>query len=566
MIELVERCGAMAGDTSGAGGRSPSGSEGEEAFFVFDLGDLCVRHVNAAAERLTGVGVEAWPGKRLSDVLACERGAELREAASLWLANGVVLPPLRGSIRRPAGPPSPVVVRLFPVPNGEGVRGLAIARPPGVGHGPEALAAGGETGQAGGDGDAPGPDAPRSWEVGPMVLLDRPEALAVVDCQTGGVHDCNAALEALTGRGRLELLGRPISLLFADEGAGPAFARGDGCGPGDVPPEGECALRRKSGEVFLAEQRGSVLRGPCGTPRYRLCLFREVVLADQFGGAGRPLPPHELLAALRGADLAPVVVLDPGGAITYASPAAARLLGRDASELIGLRYGSVAELPGAPGGEPLAPALGDGEAGAGVRHAVPLPGGGRRVLGVTSAPLTCPAEGGGCGGPAGEYRGLVLYLTDLTGEEEARRELARLRHRLDEAELLAGLGLQAGSIAHDFKNLLTGILGNANLARFQVAPGSPLEAHLAQIETIAERAADMCKQLLAYSGRDRFRPGPIDLGALARDAAELVRFSLGPRVRLELDLADILPPIQGDPTQLRQVILNLVLNASEAIG
>ncbi|HYR59022.1 MAG TPA: response regulator, partial [Chthoniobacteraceae bacterium] len=123
-----------------------------------------------------------------------------------------------------------------------------------------------------------------------------------------------------------------------------------------------------------------------------------------------------------------------------------------------------------------------------------------------------------------------------------------------------------GGIAHDFNNLLTGVLGNASLARMDLPADSPVQTYLAQIEVSATRAADLCKQMLAYSGKGRFVVKNIDLNALIEDTTRLLEVSISKRAVLKFQLAAGLPAVLGDATQLRQVIMNLVINASEAIG
>jgi PAS domain S-box-containing protein len=165
---------------------------------------------------------------------------------------------------------------------------------------------------------------------------------------------------------------------------------------------------------------------------------------------------------------------------------------------------------------------------------------------------------------SGEQRGYVGTLEDITVQVEAEAERERLRAQLDQAQKLESLGVLAGGIAHDMNNLLVPILGNASLARADAA-GTELEPALADIETAANRAAELTRQLLAYAGKGRFAVNALDLSAIARDVAESVRSSLSANATLEVDLAEQLPAIQGDGPQLKQVLLNLLTNAAEAL-
>lgn len=161
---------------------------------------------------------------------------------------------------------------------------------------------------------------------------------------------------------------------------------------------------------------------------------------------------------------------------------------------------------------------------------------------------------------------VLIVCEDITEQkraEEARRELeSRVRH----AQKLESLGLMAGGIAHDFNNLLVGILGNAALALSKLAPGSSARRDIQSVEKAAERAADLCKQLLAYSGRGRFEVQAVDLSALVADMQDLLEVAVSKRSILRYELAGSLPVVEADPGQLRQVVLNLVTNAAEAIG
>jgi PAS domain S-box-containing protein len=156
---------------------------------------------------------------------------------------------------------------------------------------------------------------------------------------------------------------------------------------------------------------------------------------------------------------------------------------------------------------------------------------------------------------------LVRDISDRRREQFAR---AAVDHKLQETQKLESLGVLAGGIAHDFNNLLTGILGNANLARLELAPGSPGVPYLEQIERICQRAAELCKQMLAYAGKGRFLVETLDLRQLVAEMTHLLQVSIAKTALLNLNLASNLPAILVDATQMRQVVMNLVINASEA--
>lgn len=161
------------------------------------------------------------------------------------------------------------------------------------------------------------------------------------------------------------------------------------------------------------------------------------------------------------------------------------------------------------------------------------------------------------------FEGLVIDITAQKNAENARLELER---KLLEGQKLESLGLLAGGIAHDFNNLLSSILGSASLARVMLPPATPIDPQLRAIETASLRAADLCRQMLAYAGKGRFVIEPTDLSRLSEELLPLLRISVGQHAKLNLVLARNLPPVMVDATQVRQIVMNLVLNAADAIG
>ena len=167
---------------------------------------------------------------------------------------------------------------------------------------------------------------------------------------------------------------------------------------------------------------------------------------------------------------------------------------------------------------------------------------------------------------SGRPAGLLGLARDITERRRAEEDRIALERRLQETQKLESLGVLAGGIAHDFNNLLTGILGNASLAKLDLPPTSPLSTSICNIETAALRAADLCHQMLAYAGKARFAVAPVDLGRLVEESTRLLQLSLSKKATLDLDLAAGLPKVLADATQLRQVVMNLVINAAEALG
>lgn len=161
--------------------------------------------------------------------------------------------------------------------------------------------------------------------------------------------------------------------------------------------------------------------------------------------------------------------------------------------------------------------------------------------------------------------GYVGSITDATELKKAEAEHLRLEDRLQQARRLESLGV-LGRGAHDFNNLLVGVLGNAALALGELAPGSAARCSIEQVELAARRAAELTRQMLAYSGKDRPVVAPVDLAELVRELAGLYGAAIGAGIELRLDLPEGLPAVEGDATQLRQVIMNLIVNAGEPMA
>jgi|GEM_PF-1029898 len=166
----------------------------------------------------------------------------------------------------------------------------------------------------------------------------------------------------------------------------------------------------------------------------------------------------------------------------------------------------------------------------------------------------------------GEHATMVGTISDLTELKLAEEKRHKSEQQMLHVQKLESLGVLAGGIAHDFNNILLAIMGNASLALHRLDPGSPAEPHLQQIAKAADKAADLARQMLAYSGKGRFVTRALDLNHLIREMGSMLEVSIAKKVELKLYLAPQLPAVVADPTQIRQIVMNLAINASEAIG
>jgi PAS domain S-box-containing protein len=168
--------------------------------------------------------------------------------------------------------------------------------------------------------------------------------------------------------------------------------------------------------------------------------------------------------------------------------------------------------------------------------------------------------------PVNDVPLLLLAVNDITERKRAEEQRLQLERQIQRTQKLESLGVLAGGIAHDFNNLLTIILGNASLALEELPPASPARDSLEAIEKTSLRAAELCRQMLAYSGKGRFIIENIQLGDLIGDMLSLLKTSVSKKAVLNLHLNESLPVLRGDPSQIRQIVMNLVINASEALG
>ena len=163
-------------------------------------------------------------------------------------------------------------------------------------------------------------------------------------------------------------------------------------------------------------------------------------------------------------------------------------------------------------------------------------------------------------------RGVEAILVDVTEQrgEEARRHA--LETRLRAAERVESLALMAGGVAHDFSNLLTAIIANAEMLRLLVRDDGAQTATVEDVLAAANTAAELVEQLLIYAGGGAVHMEPVDLGELAGETLRLLRRRVPDDVELRLLAEPGVPAVRGDRSQLRQIVLNLVLNAAEAIA
>jgi PAS domain S-box-containing protein len=166
----------------------------------------------------------------------------------------------------------------------------------------------------------------------------------------------------------------------------------------------------------------------------------------------------------------------------------------------------------------------------------------------------------------GRREGIVVVGRDITGRKRAEEERQQLEQQLQQSQKLESLGVLAGGIAHDFNNILTVILGHCYLAKEDSGLKQTYGTYFQPIESAANRAADLCRQMLTYAGKSPLVQARVNLWLLVDDVVKMLQSAIKKNIAIELDLNQRIPEIIGDTGQIQQIVMNLIINAAEAIG
>ncbi len=162
--------------------------------------------------------------------------------------------------------------------------------------------------------------------------------------------------------------------------------------------------------------------------------------------------------------------------------------------------------------------------------------------------------------------GSIWSMLDIDDRKRAEEERQQLESQFHQAQKLEGLGVLAGGIAHYFNNILTVILGHCYMAREGFIPEQDYKATFSKIEAAGSRAADLCRQMLTYAGKSPVAQTRVNLWLLVDEVVRMLQAAIKKNVTIQLDLKRVVPEILGDTGQIQQIVMNLIINASEAIG
>jgi PAS domain S-box-containing protein len=485
---------------------------------------------NGAAARLFGYSEEEVLGREGGTVPPAEEEAFRRVLESVDRGRSVSVPEVRRRTR--SGEEIELSVAVAPVRGADGTVTGGVAVFNDLTAEKRALVALGKSEERFALAARASKDAIYDWEILPDRIWWSDSFAELFGHTPANQGPCNDSWERLVHPGD-----RPrvqASLWEAIRGHGDAWSA-------------EYRFRRADGSWATVYDRGYILRDATGTGLRMVGALSDTTAQREAEELVRA--SEERLRKLVENVLDVICEVGTDGIVRYASPSVRTVLGYQPAQFIGR---SVMELIHADDLEAATRSLRRTFESAGVVQQADFRV--RRADGEwatfeASAKATTAADGTPIA---------VIAARDISGRRE-------LEERLRQATRLEAVGVLAGGVAHDFNNLLTSVLGHAELILAEVRPGDPIRPDVEEIRRAANRAAELTRQLLAFSRRQVVAPRVVDLNDVIHAVATMLRRLLGEDILLELDLADPLVPVYADAAQLEQVIVNLAVNARDAM-
>jgi len=389
------------------------------------------------------------------------------------------------------------------------------------------------------------------------VLDSIPDTIVVFDPSAGKAIRWNRAFREVSGFTDDEIAARPAPAGWYDEDELPGAGQVNEAIRSESGVRVELALLTKDGRKVPTEYVARTLERGEGRAPYAVSIGRDVTERKRVETALRE--SEEKFRAVFGQVHAGIAILDTNtGRFLEINDSYCRIVGYSEAEMLALDFQSVTHPDDLQQDLDQMEALRQGRISGFEMEKRYFKKTGEIVWVILTVALLSREDG-----PADYHLAVVV---DITERKQAQEQRQRLEEQLQRSENLRSLGVLASGLAHDFNNLLGGIQGNMDLALLDLDATSPVGEFIAEARTASLRAADLIRQMLAYAGKGKTSNEKIDLSTVAREMAGLLRTSISKKAVLQLDLDGTLPAIVGDPTQVRQLIMNLITNAADAIG
>ena len=396
------------------------------------------------------------------------------------------------------------------------------------------------------------------------LVLDQIQDKVTVTDLDGVIQYVNDAECASLKRSRECLIGQSVTLYGDDPDKGATQREIIRKTREDGEWRGEVINYDSDGKELVMDCRTRLVRDEAGQPLALCGIATDVTARQRAEESLRQSEEH--FRVLAETMLQGVVHQRRDGTVIAMNPAAERILGTSADEFLGSNSVSQEAFTIREDGSPF-PGL-EHPAMQALRSGQPVKGvvmgyfnrrvAAHRWIKVDAVPLFRP----------GEEQPFQVYTVfeDITDRRHAEHESRDLERRLLQTQKFESLGIMAGGIAHDFNNILAAIGGYAELVQASLPPAAPEQDDLKVIRQSVDRATELTRQMLAYSGKGKFVIEPVNLSQLVAECQGLLATCISKRAAVTYNLPCDLPSIEADPAQLRQLLLNLVINASEALG
>jgi len=385
-------------------------------------------------------------------------------------------------------------------------------------------------------------------------------AIFVTETENNTILACNRAAEEIFGYRAEELVGKKAEILQTSHQDYLKFVkRARAALNSSSIFKTERLMKRKDGSAFHCEHTVSYILDDEKKPFALVCLIRDLTAQKEAEKRANVLKKrNDLILTSAGEG---IMGLDRDGNITFVNPAAQKILGYSEEELIGknthplLHHHRPDKTPYPEEECPIYASFRDGkiyrmeEDVFWHKDKTPI------HVQYTSTPIW----------EDGRLSGAVVTFQDITERKREEQERESLREQLQQAQKMQAIGQLAGGVAHDFNNLLTAICGNADLASLKLTKDNPVQRHIQEIQKVADRATSLTRQLLALSRKQPLKPKIVEVNSLIQNMEKMLSRLIGEDIEIMTNLQASLPKIKADPGQIEQIILNLVVNARDAM-